>query len=552
MYRQNRVIFLISCTFLLGIILRFLYLDKYPIQLGHDEVTQAYDAISIAQTGKDIYGNYLPFIFESVHDFKPPFYTYATAATYLIFGDKEVTVRIPGAIFSIFIILGVFLLTFKIFKNLKVALISVTLTVIAPFEIFYGRKSFENGAGIFLMLIGYFFLLSFPKKRAFLSAFFLAAAMYTYFSHFIIIPLLFLATIFIYKDKFFSSSKRIFFSKFLGLIVTFILLVTPLIYLVLTNPTATLRSRNVFITQDINLGKEISLAKTGNNTLDKFLEAKIILEYSFGRLLNQFDPRFIFGNGLELTNQKKLGIGPLYLVSLPFLVLGIIGLIRNKRLAETKKFVLAWIGLGVLPSALTFETHSPHRSIMVFTMLNILSAYGVYIWIKWVKTLKNPVLRSSSISLVVLFFFFNLIYFLHIYFVNYPFEKSESLHYPYREVSLYAWSNYSKFDQIIFDPLFGEAAPVIGTGAHYYLAYYGKYPPEKFQREYKIGSKSREVIFDKFSIREFQWPQDLDLKNTLIIISPWTLPKDVLERTQTDKKFYFYDGKLAFVAIHLK
>ena len=51
--------------FLLGIFLRVWMLPQYPVQLSHDEVSQAYDAISIAQTGKDIYGDFLPTIFRS-------------------------------------------------------------------------------------------------------------------------------------------------------------------------------------------------------------------------------------------------------------------------------------------------------------------------------------------------------------------------------------------------------------------------------------------------------------------------------------------------------
>ena len=55
---------------LLAAFLRFYRLAEFPIQLSHDEVPQLYDAISIAQTGKDIYGSFLPFMFRSINDFK--------------------------------------------------------------------------------------------------------------------------------------------------------------------------------------------------------------------------------------------------------------------------------------------------------------------------------------------------------------------------------------------------------------------------------------------------------------------------------------------------
>jgi len=134
--------------------LRFFKLSEYPIQLGHDEVSQLYDAISIAQTGNDIYGNHLPFIFKSVSDYKPPFYTYATVVAYKIFGWQDITIRITGALFGTLMVLGVYFFVYEFIKKREIALISAFLTAISPFEVFYSRKSFENQAGIFLMLLG--------------------------------------------------------------------------------------------------------------------------------------------------------------------------------------------------------------------------------------------------------------------------------------------------------------------------------------------------------------------------------------------------------------
>ena len=51
---------LLVLIFLLAAFLRFFRLSDYPVHLGHDEVSQLYDAISISETGKDIYRNNLP------------------------------------------------------------------------------------------------------------------------------------------------------------------------------------------------------------------------------------------------------------------------------------------------------------------------------------------------------------------------------------------------------------------------------------------------------------------------------------------------------------
>lgn len=137
------------------------------------------------------------------------------------------------------------------------------------------------------------------------------------------------------------------------------------------------------------------------------------------------------------------------------------------------------------------------------------------------------------------------------YFVNFPFEKSQYLNYPFKQVAQFAWSQYDNFDQIIFDPQFGEVAPVIGSATHYYFAYYGNYSPAKFQKEYKIGQKPREILFDKFSIRKLDFGEDQFLKRTLIIASLWSLPVSSIDKNKIIHTFYFYNKTPAFYAIKL-
>lgn len=544
--RQYLILILII---LVGTIFRFYRLSEFSIQLGHDEMTQLYDSISIAQTGRDIYGNFLPFIFPSIGDFKPPFYTYITSIFYLFFGGGELIIRLPAAVFGVLMIPAVYLFTLKLLKNNTIALLAAFFTSIAPFEIFFSRKGFENGAGIFLLLLGFSFIfLYFEKKRLFwvyLAGVILAVTMYIYFSHTFITPILLTIFIIIFK-KYLRNSFR----KLLGPVLLFLGLVLPLLILMFIKSDTRFRTQTVFIKQDVNLGRELDYVQTNNLFLDGFLKSKITADYIFNRYLKQFNPIYLFNNGLDFTNQTILGVGPLLLIQFPFLILGIIYLISRGSLDMQNKFIAAWIILGMLPSGLTFENFSPHRVVMVFTMLNIISAVGLYWFIELIRKSKQFFYPLIIFSLVA--FIFNFIYFLHMYFVNYPYEKSQYLQYPFKQVAQYAWSQYQTFDNIIFDPQFGDIAPEIGVGAHYYFAYYGHVVPAKFQKEYRTGSKPREGVFDKFSIRQVYWPVDKDLRNTLVIVSPWSVPeRDIKDKTKIIKRFYFYNGKLAFYAIKL-
>ncbi len=542
---------LLSLIFL-AVLLRFFKLSEYPVQLNHDEVTQLYDAISIAETGRDVYGNFLPFIFPSIGDYKPPFYTYITSIFYIFFGGGELTIRLPAALFGTLMIPAIYLFVIKFIGDKRIALFAAFFTAIAPFEIFFSRKGFESGTGIFLMLLGFSCLFIYLGRKKhliwiYLAAVIFAANVYIYFSHAIIIPLLLVAFFLIYRQNFVKNL-----TKFLIPSLLFISLILPLILLIVVNSDTRFRSQTVFITQDVNLGRQIGYVQTNNVLLDTFLRYKITFDFIINRYLQQFNPIYLFGNGLDFINQSPIGVGPLLLIQLPFLILGIWYLIKSNHLNEQKKFIGVWIILGMLPSGLTFEQHSPHRSIMVFTMLNVISGAGLYIFIIFVNNLSRKIrIKIVIFSAVVLAFAINFIYFIHMYFVNYPFEKSQYLQYPFKQVSQYIWSQYNNFDQIIFDPQFGQTAPIIGVGAQYYIAYYGDYLPEKLQKDYKIGKKPRETKFDKFSIRQVYWPEDKQLKNVLIVASPWSIRMDDIDERLIVKRFDFYDGQAAFYAIKL-
>lgn len=535
---------------LIGIFFRLWKLPQYPVQLSHDEVSQAYDAISIAQTGRDVYGNFLPTIFPSVGDFKAPFYTYATALVYFLIGNHEWMIRVPGVIFGILIIPAVFWFTLKLTQKPGIALFASFFTAISPSEIFFSRKSFENGAGIFFLLVSLSCLLTHLEKQKqqrwlYSAAFLSALGMYTYFSHAVIIPLMIVAFVLIFRKKFTRGFK-----KYLPVLSLWILFITPLVIIILTNPGSRYRSQTVFITQDSALGRQLNYITSENSFIAQFLHQKTVGDFSFNRYLEQFDPVYLFGSGLDLTSQGPVNMGPLLLFQLPLLLIAVFYLIQRADFTDAGKLLVFLVVIGVLPSGLTFEPHSPHRMIIVFTILNIITGIGAYLLWQKIKNFRIPI-KMTLIVVLITILTINVVSFLHIYFVNYSYEKSQYIQYPFKQVAQFAWSQYKNFDLIVFDPLFGEVTPFIGTGAHYYLGYFGNYPPSKFQQQYRIGNKEREVIFDKFSVRKINWGQDQNLKNTLIIGSLWSLPIQSIDKSKILKIFYFYNGQPAFYAVKL-
>lgn len=533
---------------LIGGVLRFYQLDKYPLQLNHDEISQLYDTASIVATGRDIYGNFLPLAFPSTGDYKVGHYIYISILPYLIFGMKEIAIRFPAAFFGTLIIPAVFLFVNILTKNFRLALISSAVIAVTPSEIFYSRKSFENIIGVFFVFSGLFLLIGHlegnkSKLRSFITALFLALPMYIYTSHTIVVPLAIISFTLIYWKKILLQYRY-----FLGMFLVWIILLLPLFYITLTDPGIRFRAASVSIFQDAALQGQLQSIDKGNLIFSRLYQIKAILGYSFTKYLKQFDPNRIFGNGLDFTNQGMIGIGPLMFWQLPFFLLGIIYILRSSFFASGK-FLLILLLLAMIPSGITFESYSPHRSVLAFSIMSIISAFGIYWSYQLIqKKAKNP-LKIAILSTVSLLLVINLVYFIHMYTVNYPFEKSQNMHYPYKNVAFFAWSQYGNFDQIIIDPVYGQAAPVKAVAVHYYLAYYGNYLPADFQKDLRVEKSG--IYFDKFQVREIDWSKDQLLSNILIIASPWSIPIGNVDKQKIIKEFNFYDGQPAFYAIKL-
>lgn len=525
-FRSKLILILLIVS--IGGFLRLFKLSEYPVQLNHDEISQLYDTASIVQTGKDIYGNFLPLAFPSTGEFKVGHYIYISTIPYLMFGSNEVTIRIAAAFFGTLTPLAVSLFVFALTRNFTISLFSAGMVAITPSEIFYSRKSFEGEIGVFLIFLGLFCLLNNLDKLknklwGYAGFSFLTAAMYVYTSYTMIVPLIILFSAFIFRKKIVDPKK------FLYPLVLFIILIIPLIIISFTNENLRFRAASVLINQDINLTQQLEVSQ--NRTLT-------FLGYVFNKYLTQFNPSYLFGNGLDFTNQGLIGIGPLLFWQFPLFVLGIIFMIKKLSL-EQRGILLGLIAIPMIPAGLTFEPFSPHRVMPSFVAISMISGFGLYF-------LRSKTLLLGSILAIL---FINFIYFIHMYTINYPYEKSQSLHYPFKQVALFAWSEHNKFDKIIIDPTYGQSAPVYGVATHYYLAYFGKYPPAKFQKDLKISSEG--MSLDKFSIRKIDWSKDQNLKNTLIIASPWQLPFESIEQNKIVKQFTFYDGQVAFYAVAL-
>ncbi|MCR4264365.1 MAG: hypothetical protein NUV98_06640, partial [Candidatus Roizmanbacteria bacterium] len=255
--------------------------------------------------------------------------------------------------------------------------------------------------------------------------------------------------------------------------------------------------------------------------------------------VHQFRPSFLFIQGDGNPKFSTQDIGQFYLWSVPFLAVGLLYSIREKK--GFWWLVPLWLLIGIIPAATARETPHALRIETTLPTWQILTAYGIVTAAAFINQHTRPAFwRKSAYGIVGLALGLNVLYYLHGYYVFYPKEYSEHWQYGYKEAVAYAQSEYNNYDAIIFTTDLGR--PYI------YTLFYTAYDPARFRSSAQI---EREVYgfvhvnqFDKYyftrdthtTARQFDHPLVIDI------------PTNVPDKVQVIKTFNLLSGQPALVA----
>ena len=233
---MNIKIVLLTLIILLGFTVRFYKLGSIPQSVYGDEIAFSWNAYSILKTGLDEYGISYPLQFRSFGDYKSPLPVYILVPFIWAFGLSALTIRSVVVIFATLSIIFVYLLTQesqKVFLGGKVftklSLLSAFLFAISSWHIHLSRGYFEATIALFFTISASYFLLKGMQqlRYAYLSIFFFTLSCYTYFTPRITAPLMIVSFLFYLKLVLRKYSLK----NILLLIVSFFLLISPLIFL---------------------------------------------------------------------------------------------------------------------------------------------------------------------------------------------------------------------------------------------------------------------------------------------------------------------------------
>ncbi len=157
-YLKNHfILWLIGLT-ALAVLVRFPYLSQFPPAMLPDEAALGFNAISIAETGKDEWGISWPLQFHSFGDDKPPAYVYATALVYTVIGWTPALPRVTSALSGVLIVVVLTLWLRQITKSDAGALIGGLIAAVSPWTVHLSRSALESNLGLLFFILGLYFL----------------------------------------------------------------------------------------------------------------------------------------------------------------------------------------------------------------------------------------------------------------------------------------------------------------------------------------------------------------------------------------------------------
>lgn len=535
-------IFFMVAIFILTLILRFYKLGGNPPAIYWDEAAIGVDAYALAETGKDQYGQpWYQAIFPSYGDYKAPFYIWLTAIPVKFLGLSEFSVRFPSAFFGSLTVLLTYFLVKELFswsKNdpgskLVLSLLSAFLLAIIPWHFHFSRIGFESNLSLFWFVFCLWLFLKGLRKGFFLvlASFCGAAAVYSYFSARVVLPVFVIFSCLIFFKKIWQKKFWFLIAMISSIVLLIPLFKSPLYAL---SQQFRLSTKNILTDQEPIIYSSKLVEQDNLSFLGRLFHHRY---FYLGRefLINYFSHfsfQFLFLGGDEnLRHHSGFG-GELYLVLiLPFLT-GIYFLL--KRHDKATFFIFAWLFSAPMAAAISYEVPHSSRAIYMIIPLVIITAFGI---------ISACHLISKKLRLLLFIFYFlvltfNIFSYMHDYFVHYPQRGCRFWQDGYKQLMVYLKNKTNEYEEIYITDTY--RLPYL------YYIFYLKPQVEKiqlFQEErLKLSglfSGEPEKIDNVF----FKLKQEVDLeKKTLYITSS----PEQIKNFQLKDKINFIDDTQAF------
>jgi hypothetical protein len=275
----------------------------------------------------------------------------------------------------------------------------------------------------------------------------------------------------------------------------------------------------------------------------------------FRNYLSFFDGNFLFVIGDRVERSNSPNMGELYFFDLLFLLLGVYFFLSKK--PQNWQIPFLWLLISPLAGALTFQVPSALRTHNMIFPLIIISAYGFWNVLLYLKNGKKLIAKAlysytpkllypyTPIFLIALFIIWNISYFLHQYFVHYPKTYPAAWEYGFKELVDYIAPIKDNYSKIYITEKYDQ--PYI------LFLFYLKYPPQNFQQEAVLTPRDKFGFstvrnFANFHFENIKWEEVSKQKNVLICGTEEEIPRG----EKITKIINFPNNKPAFICVEIK
>ena len=553
---MNKIFLIIIFILILiiGITTRFYKLGQAPAGFYLDEAAQGYNAYSILHTGRDEFGMPFPIVFRSFIDFKTPVYVYLIVPLIPLFDLTPFTVRLPSFIFSILTFPILFLLIRKISPYkiaIPLSLLTILLLAISPWHVLFGRTNFECNVALFFLVSGIYTLYKGLDKPIWLllSAAMFVIAVPAYHSQRIVAPLILLLLVLRFRKRLFSKRTK----KYTILGFLFGLLISlPTLSIVFT-PGFLARAAGLNI-----FNSPVGLINNYQGSLEWIINNQLFLSvWEFLSLyFSYFSPRNMFVLGDSGLRSSFPELGTFFIWQLPFYIYGIYLLFKNRELREIRFLTIALLLIAPIPASLTRDPYSTIRALpLVIPQLIIISLGIIGFWEK-LSIFKRYLskLKVGTVGVLLI---------LVIYSIAKLYSSVIILNEQYRGFYWdYGWEEVVKVMKKEFDPTLPVVVDNTRFEPYSQIAFFLKYPPEKYQKEnyevplseYYINmQRNRTKRIGNINTRAISWKEDLLIKQYLIgdglAISEQQIKEHKLKLIH---EVFYPDGTIAYRIVETK
>ncbi len=414
------------------LLLRLLFLDQ--LFLLHDERDIVLSGYSIAKTGHDLFGNFLPINFTGISPDNPMVSIYYSALWWLVLPIKNVFfARLPFVIISSLLTFLVYEIVMRIVDNKRLAFITALIFCFSPWVFHVTRLAMDLSLAAVTILAA---ILYYLKGRRWVSYLLFFLTFYNYQGFRVVIPFLIVYLEFIrgnteilhrhpavQNDKE-DQNDRIVWDDAVEFVRKNIINVMFIVFLFasisfIDRAVTTKRFSQVVFLSPERFTAEVNLRRAASNVplliRDTFHnKISVAADYVVDNFVKGQDISYLFKTGdYSPINGNAVG-GQFFFVGLLFYYLGIMAL--GNRLNRKDFFLIGFIFLGLLPAMASVNSST-------YSIRGFLSALGyayvLALGVDFGITLSKKLLPKPRHALYVILFMavgINVVYFTYNYY----------------------------------------------------------------------------------------------------------------------------------------